>query len=90
MAMVIFSLIAPSVVPFFQTEQDTVLSVDLTEEENKKDSSNELEEKNVYFERLTIYPSPEMEISPSVTIFYHADLSDHMDEIILPPPEHKG
>ncbi len=86
--VVAFSLLAPAIVPLLKVDGETIVWIDITEDESKKESKKEIEEKEVYFQDLTGFDSDDALDESLWNHAYFALWLEGSTEIILPPPEH--
>ena len=90
MVLVIFSLFTPSVVPLLQWDNDFAVVVEILEEEPKKETKKELEQKDVFFESLAVTSNFHIAEQMAIASYYRLNTSDFSKEIPLPPPEYLG
>ncbi|MBX2826581.1 MAG: hypothetical protein KTR22_00355 [Flavobacteriaceae bacterium] len=86
--LVVLSLLVPSVAPFLECDSELIISMEISDDESKKEHKKELDEKEVFFQELTNNDS--FDDHPTVKLFGHY-LESHFQvdqEIFLPPPEH--
>ncbi|MEL6810722.1 MAG: hypothetical protein AAFP76_05260 [Bacteroidota bacterium] len=85
--LVVLSLFVPAVIPFIEVNEDAIVLLDITEEEQKKESKKELEEKVVYFQDL-LNTFGSIDASEKKNSFHYSEsLLEIHSEIHLPPPE---
>ncbi|MDC8004836.1 hypothetical protein POV27_12300 [Aureisphaera galaxeae] len=87
--LVVFSLLVPSVAPFLKCDNELIISLDISDEESKKEHKKELD-KDVFFQDLIENPNLEEIISQKLFDNYGKSFTEVHQEIFLPPPEHKG
>lgn len=88
MGLVICSLFAPSILPILSADKDKVVAIDMNEEENKKETQKELDEKDIFFD-VELHPvNSKVYLSSVLVTFYAEGESEHSNEILLPPPEY--
>jgi hypothetical protein len=92
MALVIFSLFAPAVIPLVVDDISQIAIIEINEEENKENkkqqNNSELEEKQVFFEDLENHENKLLGIQIARASHYLDGSNQYHPEIILPPPEH--
>ncbi len=92
--MVIFSLFAPSVIPFIERNHMDIVVLDLIEEENKKENKKEnkteMDEKDVFFEDIVQFNDFLVGLRFQTEIHYVNSSSEFHNKIHLPPPEHSS
>ncbi len=85
--MLVFSILAPSVLVIVESEDGMVTVCDHTEEENKKENKKELDEKDIFFQidnAISAFSgNQEITRPPSYLNSYNS----LQQKIILPPPE---
>ena len=86
----VVSILVPSVLPFLEYDNDILITMDLTDEESKKEHKKELNEKEVFFQEVSDNVSLEELSSHKLFNHYLASLIEVPQEIFLPPPEHKA
>ena len=86
--LLIFSILAPTVVTFLNTHKEVLIAIDFADEESKKEESKKkFDEKELFFgESINPHCFYETEsiLNSSIDYFKYSDVST---EIILPPPE---
>jgi hypothetical protein len=94
MILVIFSLFAPSVIPFVENDCADIVMIDLNEEdnqkENKKENKSEIDEKDVFFKDLVHFNNLIMGLGLRTENHYLNGSSQFHQKIHLPPPEHRS
>lgn len=85
--MVVFSLLAPSVLPFVNSSEETLMLIDFSEDEQKKEQKKDLEEKEVYFESTNVGDNFDSNESGKMLFGYKETQVEVLTEILLPPPE---
>ncbi|NND62367.1 MAG: hypothetical protein HKN48_04145 [Flavobacteriaceae bacterium] len=85
--IVAFSLLAPAVVPLIKANDDTFVLIDFSEEESKKETKKEIEEKQVYFHDLGGLNSSSSTKDQTLNYAYFIVWHEGSSEIFLPPPE---
>ena len=86
--MLVVSILAPSIEALCKSNYDTVLAMDLNEEENNnKELEQKLDQNELFFsnylEKVNLYFSEENTKSQTSLLPY----SDFSAEIVVPPPE---
>lgn len=82
-----FSIVAPSVVSLWNDHYDIEISTDLGEEDTKKESKKELEEKDTFLE---VFVTPELAIIEYSRLYnnaYQLDKYSFTADITVPPPQ---
>ncbi|MCH9661673.1 MAG: hypothetical protein K0U54_12280 [Bacteroidetes bacterium] len=85
--MVVFSLLVPSVLPFINYSEETLMLIDFSEDEQKKEQKKDLEEKEVFFESAGLDNNLDGIDSGKSLFGYKETQVEVITEIILPPPE---
>ncbi|WP_265200550.1 hypothetical protein [Aureitalea sp. L0-47] len=92
MITVIFSLLAPAIIPLVVDDISQIAIIEINEEENKENkkqqNTSELEEKQVYFQDLQVHENTLIGILMARASHYLDGSNQFHPEIILPPPEH--
>lgn len=84
------AILAPAVITLIDIDEKRALVIDFNEEENKKEESKEVSEKD-FFYSLKFMPFSEKNVVKSkVSRFYFEGDYHHSMDIFLPPPEHNS
>lgn len=84
--ILIFSILAPSVINLL-TETESYVLIEKTDEEKTEKSEKEIEEKIIQLSFSDINSSNSLNKNASV-FYYIENNSNHYSKIVLPPPEH--
>lgn len=84
----IFAILAPSVISLINDEGNTVISINLNEEEQQEQGKKNQSEEKIVKENLTDYSFLAAVKKAKTHNFYFMALTDHTVEILLPPPEY--
>ncbi|MEM9647097.1 MAG: hypothetical protein AAF969_01355 [Bacteroidota bacterium] len=87
--MLIFSILAPSVVPLVDKDCAVAVLLDTNEEEKSKEKESEkkFNEKDLFLNQYAVNGSVFIQFQESETIEYLLLNSDFQGEIVLPPPQ---
>ena len=92
--LVIFSLFAPAAIPFIDDDRVDLIVLNPVEEEHKQDNKlknlKDLEEKQVFFERLNGIESEFLSLQQNLDLHYLEDISEFHIQVNYPPPEHRS
>lgn len=88
--LVAFLVLSPSVFIQLDINTDSVVLIDLNEEDNQKKGEKKIEEKNLVFYSLP-YANDSFQIRETDLFnFYQEGFSSFSSKILLPPPELKS
>lgn len=90
--VLIFSVLAPSIMPLMDKDSAIVILMDNNEEEksNEKESEKKFSEKDLFLNHFAVNGSFFIQSNESEDTGYLFLISDFKAEILLPPPENLG